>query len=131
VGSQQVRFTAPSIESYAEKIRASDVLIELDQGLSRLDENTRQEEEKKTSNMWRGLRLASKNRLSSFDRLEHGKGLERLFQPVTSIEAAGEDNGPTAPLVLPESRDSVPQEQDQSAEEQRPDQRSQVTTTAE
>ncbi|KAF2653256.1 hypothetical protein K491DRAFT_603281 [Lophiostoma macrostomum CBS 122681] len=128
---QADRFTAPSIESYADKIRASDVLIELDQGLSRLDENTRQEEEKKTSNMWRGLRLASKNRLSSFDRLEHGKGLERLFQPVTSIEAAGEDNAlPTAPESAPNvmSRDPVPQEQVQSVEEQRADQRSQVTT---
>lgn len=90
------------------------------------DEDKRQIEDSKTSNTWRGLRLASKYRLSSFDRLEHGKGLERLFQPVTSTEAAGEDNAPNGP----EGRDMIPQEQLQSVEEQRAGDGSQVTTDA-
>lgn len=98
-------------------------MTELDLEMVTSEEEKRQLEERKTSNTWRGLRLASKSRLSSFDRLEQGKGLERLFQPVSSSEAAGEDNAPTAP----EGRDSVPQEQHQSVEEQRPDQQSQVT----
>lgn len=83
-------------------------MSELDLDIADAEEEKRQLEEKKTSNTWRGLRLASKDRLSSFDRLEHGKGLERLFQPVTSsIEATGDDNAPTAP----EDRDCVPQEE--------------------
>ncbi|KAF2016265.1 hypothetical protein BU24DRAFT_346476 [Aaosphaeria arxii CBS 175.79] len=111
---QSDRFSTPSAESYATKIR----MTELDLDMVTSDEEKRQLEESKTSNSWRGLRLASKSRLSSFDRLEHGKGLERLFQPVTSIEAAGETDG----------RDSVPQEQHQSVEEQRAGEQSQVTT---
>lgn len=98
-------------------------MTELDLEMVTSDEEKRQIEERKTSNTWRGLRLASKSRLSSFDRLEQGKGLERLFQP---IEAAGEDNAPTAP----EDRDSVPQEQQhQSVEDQRAGQQSQVTVS--
>jgi THO complex subunit 1 len=88
------------------------------------EEEKRQLEERKTSNTWRGLRLASKSRLSSFDRLEQGKELERLFQPVTSIEAAGEDSAPSGP----DRQGFAPAEQHQSVEEQRPDQQSQVTT---
>ena len=120
VSSQGVRFTLPSVESYAKKVR--------DCKPEGSAENQRQEEEKKTSNMWRGLRLASKNRLSSFDKLEHGNGLERLFHPdpTTSTEAAVEDGPPTAP----ENRDALPQEQNESTEEQRPEQQSQVTTDA-
>ncbi|KAF2788969.1 hypothetical protein K505DRAFT_254340 [Melanomma pulvis-pyrius CBS 109.77] len=111
-------FTPPSAESYAKIIQMADLDLEM----ATSEEEKRKLEEQKSSNTWRGLRLASKNRLSLFDRPEHGKGsLERLFQPGTSIEAAGEDNAPTSPEV----RDSVPQ---QSVEEQRADQRSQVTT---
>jgi THO complex subunit 1 len=106
-------FTPPSAESYAKTIQMADLDLEM----ASTEEEKRQLEEKKSSNTWRGLRLASKNRLSSFDK--PGKGLEPL-QPGTSIEAAGEDNAPTAPEV----RDSVPP---QSVEEQRADQRSQVT----
>jgi THO complex subunit 1 len=117
--SQHVRSTPPSIDIYAKKIR----MCELDMEMVASEEEKRQLEEGKTSNTWRGLRLASKHRLSSLDRLEQGKGLERLFQPVTSIEAAGEDNASAGP----EGRDPVPQEQHQSVEELRPDQQSQVT----
>lgn len=119
---QAGRFEAPSADSYASKVR----MTELDLDMVTSDEERRQLEERKTSNTWRGLRLASKYRLSSFDRLEHGKGLERLFQPVTSTEAAGEerDSAPNGP----EGRDSVPQEQHQSVEEQRAGEQSQVTT---
>jgi THO complex subunit 1 len=100
-------------------------MCELDLEMVTSEEEKRRLEEGKTSNTWRGLRLASKPRLSSLDRLEQGKGLERLFQPVTSIEAAGEDNASAGP----EGRDSVPQEPHQSVEEQRPDHQSQVTAS--
>ena len=79
--------------------------------------------EQKSSYVWRGLRLASKKQLSSFDRIEHGKGLEAL-QPVTSsIEATGVDVAPTAS----DDQGLVPQDEHQSVEEQRADQHSQVT----
>ena len=119
VGSREVRFTAPSADSYSTKVRST----ELDLDMVTSEEDKRQQEERKISNTWRGLRLASKTRLSSFDRLEQGKELERLFQPVTSIEAAGEDNAPSGS----DDRVSLPQEQHQSVEERRPDQQSQVT----
>lgn len=119
---QAHRFTTPSAKSYASKVR----MTELDLEMVTSDEDKRQLEDRKTSNTWRGLRLASKYRLSSFDRLEHGKGLERLFQPVTSNEAAGEENVPNGP----EGRDTIPQEQLQSVEEQRAGDGSQVTTGA-
>lgn len=117
---QTDRFTAPSVESYAKKVQTS----ELDLEMAASEDEKRQLEERKTSNTWRGLRLASKQRLSTLDR--PGKGLERLFQPVTSTEAAGEEQSST---TGPEERDPVPQEQHQSVEEQRADQQSQVTTT--
>ena len=94
-------------------------MADLDLELATSEEERLQLEEKKSSNIWRGLRLASKNRPSLSDRPEHGKGVERLVQPGTSIEAAGEDNAPTTPEV----RDPVPQ---QETEEQRADQQSQI-----
>lgn len=106
VDSRDVRFTLPSAESYEKKFRVN--VLDLDMVTS--EEEKRQLEERKTSNTWRGLRLASKHQLSTFDRLEQGKGLERLFQPVSSIEAAGEDHAPSGP----ESRGPHPQEQHQS-----------------
>ncbi|KAF2871897.1 nuclear matrix protein [Massariosphaeria phaeospora] len=109
-------FTVPSVESYVQKVRAA----ELDLEMADSEEEKQQLEEKKTSNTWRGLRLASNKHLNHFNRLESGKGLERLFQP---IEAAGEDNAPTTP----EDRGVAPQGEHQSVGEQRPGQRSQVT----
>ena len=111
----------PSVESYAKKVQ----MTELDLDMAGSEEERRQLEEKRTSYIWRGLRLASKQQLGSFDRLEHGKGLGlgvEALQPVSSNEAAGEDNAQTGP----EDRDMVPQEEDQSVEDQRADQQSQV-----
>ena len=76
--------------------------------------------ENKSSYVWRGLRLASKEQLSDFDKIEHGKGLEAL-QPATAvIEATGDDNTPA-------DRGFIAQDEHQSVEELRADQ-SQVTT---
>jgi THO complex subunit 1 len=88
-----------------------------------VDQGRRPYEESITSNTWRGLRLASKNRLSAFDRLEPDKEFESLFKPATTVDVAAEDHGFNAT----EGRDLGPQEQHQSAEEQRADEQSQVT----
>ena len=114
-----VRFNVPNAESYATKVRMTDMDLEM----AGTEEEKRQVGGKKSSYVWKGLRLASKKQLSSFDRIEHGKGLEAL-QPVTSsIEATGDDTAPT----VSDDRGSDPQEEHHSVEERRPDQHSQVT----
>lgn len=86
------------------------------------EEEKRKLLENKSSRTWRGLRLASQDQLKSFDSIEHGKGLEKLPPVTLSSEATGDENAPTAP----EDRDSVPQEQHPSVEEQRADQQDQI-----
>ncbi|KAF1837005.1 nuclear matrix protein [Decorospora gaudefroyi] len=112
------RFNTANAESYAKRVQ----MTVLDLDMADTEEERRQLGEKKARNVWRGFRLASKKQLGSFDRIEHGKGLEAL-QPVTSsIEATGVD-APTAS----DDQGLVPQDQHQSVEEQRADQQSQVT----
>ncbi|KAJ8107750.1 hypothetical protein OPT61_g8650 [Boeremia exigua] len=114
---QRDRFNAPSVENYAKKVKT----IDLDLEMANSDAEKRELEEKKSSYIWRGLRAASQKHLSSFDKIEHGKGLEAL-QPVPSqSEIAGND---TAPIV-PEGRDAAPPDEQHSVEEQRAEQRSQ------
>ncbi|KAF2204814.1 hypothetical protein GQ43DRAFT_363832 [Delitschia confertaspora ATCC 74209] len=115
------RFVVPNVDSYVKEVES----IELDLEMVTSEQEKRDMEEEKANKTWRALRIASKDKLSSFDRLADGKNLERLFQPATTVEATGgEDSAPSGP----EDRDAVPPEQHQSAEEQRADQRSQVTT---
>ena len=119
----RVRFTAPSLESYAKKIK----MVELDLEMATSEEEKRKLQEKKTSLTWRGLRLASKKQLSGFDRVQPFTNLDNLLrknQPAKTTEAAGEDHGP-------EDKGKVPQEQHPSVEEQRADRGSQVTDAAE
>ncbi|KAF2633618.1 nuclear matrix protein [Macroventuria anomochaeta] len=120
---QRDRFNAPSAEIYAKKAK----MIDLDLEIANNDAEKRELEEKKSSYIWRGLRAASQKQLSSFDKIEHGKGLEAL-QPVPSqAEIAGDNTAPT----VPEDRDAAPQEEQHSVEEQRAEQRSQVTADTE
>jgi len=115
-----VRFNVPNAESYAASIQGIDTQL----SSAGTEEERRELGGKKSSHVWKGLRLASKKQLSSFDRIEHGKGLEAL-QPVTSsIEATGNDTAPTNP----DDKGSDPHAEHHSVEEQRADQHSQVTT---
>lgn len=98
-------------------------MADLDLDMADTEEEKRQVGERKSNYVWRGLRLASKKQLSSFDRVEHGKGLEALQPVASSIEATGDDNAPTSS----DDRVSVPQDEHQGVEEQRADQQSQVT----
>jgi THO complex subunit 1 len=120
-----VRFNVPNAESYATKVRVTDLDLEM----ADTEEEKRQVAGKKSSYAWKGLRLASKKQLSLFDRIEHGKGLEALQPAASSIGATGDDNAP----IPPDDKGADPQEEHQSVEEQRPGQHSQVTadTTAE
>lgn len=115
-----VRFVVPNAESYATKVRMTDLDLEM----AGTQEEKRQVGNKKSSYVWKGLRLASKKQLSSFDRIDHGRGLEALQPVSSSIEATGDEAAPT----VPDDKDSDPQTEHRSAEEQRPDEQSQVTT---
>lgn len=99
-------------------------MTDLDLDMADTEEEKREVTGKKSSYVWKGLRLASKKQLSSFDRIEHGKGLEALQPATSSIEATGEG----AAAIIPDNKGTDPQDEHQSAEEQRPDQdQSQVT----
>lgn len=87
------------------------------------EEEKREVGAKKSSYVWKGLRLASKKQLSSFDRVEHHKGLEALQPAIVSTEGTGDIS-----TVPGEDRGVDPQEKVHSVEEQRAGQRSQVTT---
>ncbi|KAH7088422.1 THO complex subunit 1 transcription elongation factor-domain-containing protein [Paraphoma chrysanthemicola] len=116
---QTERFNVPNAESYAKKVRMTDLDLEM----ADTEEEKREVGGKKSSYVWKGLRLASKRQLSSFDRIEHGKGLEALQPATSAIEATGDDTAPT----VSDDKGSDPQERHQSVEELRADQRSQVT----
>ncbi|KAF1947734.1 nuclear matrix protein [Clathrospora elynae] len=109
----------PNAESYANKVRTTDAALDE----AGTEEGKRQLGDEKTRYVWRGLRLASKQQLSSFDRFEHGKGLEALQPGTSSIEATGVDTAPTAS----DDQGLVPQDEHQGVEEQRPDHHGQVT----
>ncbi|EUC37912.1 hypothetical protein COCCADRAFT_33004 [Bipolaris zeicola 26-R-13] len=89
---QSDRFKVPDAEWYGKRVQMRDLDMDMADG----DEEKRQLEESKASDVWRGLRVASKSQLSRFDRVEHGKGLEAL-QPATSStsEATGPEVAPT------------------------------------
>lgn len=103
-------------------------MIELDLEMANSDAEKRDLEDKKSSYIWRGLRAASQNQLSSFDKIEHGKGLESSLQPISSqAEIAGDNTAPT----VPEDRDAAPPEEPHSFEELRAEQRGQMTADTE
>jgi THO complex subunit 1 len=106
-----VRFTAPNAEAYAKKIK----MAELDLEMTEAAEERRALEERQSSYVWRGLRAASKKQMSSFDRMEHGKGLEALQPAKTSAEIAGDDTASS----VPGDQGGAPQTEERSVEEQR------------
>lgn len=105
------RYVVPSAESFAEAVAG----IELDMDLAMTEQEKENLGEAKTSKTWRALRIASKDKLSLFDRIEDGKSLERLFQPDTVDDTAAEESAPT----VPEGRDAVLQEQQRAEGDKR------------
>lgn len=104
------RTKVPDAESYADKVRMTDMDLEM----PGTEEEKRELMGKKSSYVWKGLRLASKKQLSSFDRIEHGKGLEALqpANPSTEANDGPDDRGAADPQADSEHH---------SVEEQRPD----------
>lgn len=102
-------------------------MIDMDLEMANSDAEKRELEGRKASYVWRGLRAASQNQLSSFDKIEHGKGLEALQPAPSKSEITGDNTAPT----VPEDRDAAPLEEQHSIEEQRAGQLGQVTTDTE
>ena len=78
-----IRFTKPTPQDYTTRIETTDQSPPT-------EDDPRELNEKITSSTWRGLRLASQDQLSLFDRFNHADGLKSLFQPE---EIRTEDKG--------------------------------------
>ena len=77
---QPDRFTTPAMDSYMRGIADDEFNIDMAQ-------NTEEKEEAikaKVSKTWRTLRLASRNKLNLFDKIDDGKNLKILFE-TTSV----------------------------------------------
>ncbi|KAL8904332.1 MAG: hypothetical protein Q9207_003343 [Kuettlingeria erythrocarpa] len=71
------RYTLPKVEDYKAPI----IEDEFDMEMARTEEEKEEAATRKASKMWRALRLASKDRLNLFDKIEDGKDLGPLFDP--------------------------------------------------
>ncbi|KAF9696953.1 hypothetical protein EKO04_004911 [Ascochyta lentis] len=120
---QRDRFNAPNAETYAKKVK----MVDLDLEMANTDAEKREAEERKSSYVWRGLRTASQKQLSSFDKIDYGKGLEALQPVLPQTEIAGDNTAATAA----EDRGAAPQEEERSVEELRAEQQNQVTADTE
>lgn len=93
------------------------------------DEDKHNLQEAKASKTWRALRIASKDRLSLFDKIDDGKQLEALFEPEGGDDA-GKDERATTEAAESRVDGSVAEAASQAhvQEEQRAEQQgSQVT----
>ncbi|KAL8681411.1 MAG: hypothetical protein Q9186_002486 [Xanthomendoza sp. 1 TL-2023] len=80
------RYTLPKVEDFKGPIMEDD----FDMDMAKTEVEKESVAVTKASKMWRTLRLASKNRLNLFDRLEDGVGLGPLFETVVGKEDEGE-----------------------------------------
>lgn len=93
--AHEIRFTKPSPLNYTTRIETTDQEAPTKEDPRGLDE-------KITSSTWRGLRLASQDQLSLFDRFNHANGLKSLFQPgQTRTEDKGSDPQPEQSVEEP------------------------------
>ncbi|KAF2444666.1 nuclear matrix protein [Karstenula rhodostoma CBS 690.94] len=92
---QRGKFIKPSPQEYTARIETTDQEPPTEEDPRGLDE-------KITSSTWRGLRLASQDQLSLFDRFNHANGLKSLFQPgQTRLEDKGSDPQPEQSVEEP------------------------------
>ncbi|KAL1632858.1 hypothetical protein SLS56_003348 [Neofusicoccum ribis] len=119
------RYTIPTAESLHRGIQGD----ELDLEMAMTDEDKHNLQEAKASKTWRALRIASKDRLSLFDKIDDGKQLEALFEPEGGDDA-GKDERATTEAAESRVDGSVAEAASQAhvQEEQRAEQQgSQVT----
>jgi THO complex subunit 1 len=74
-----------------------DVLaIELDLEMASTDEETKKLQDAKASKTWRALRLASKTKLSLFDKVDDGRNLRCFVEPPSLVASNIEGGEMTA-----------------------------------
>lgn len=71
------RYSIPTAESFRGPI-ADD---EFDAAMAKTDEEKQLASNARASKMWRTLRVASKSKLSLFDKIDDGNNIQALFQP--------------------------------------------------
>ncbi|KAL8993612.1 MAG: hypothetical protein Q9169_006215 [Polycauliona sp. 2 TL-2023] len=76
------RYTLPKVEDF----KAPMMEDEFDMDMAKTEAEKEAIGVAKASKMWRTLRIASKNRLNFFDKLEDGNGLGPLFDPPPAAE---------------------------------------------
>ncbi|KAL8715036.1 MAG: hypothetical protein Q9220_000993 [cf. Caloplaca sp. 1 TL-2023] len=82
------RYTLPNIEDFKGPIMED----EFDMEMAKTEAEMEQAAVAKASKMWRTLRIASKNRLNAFDKIEDGSNLAALFDPPLSSSKGDENN---------------------------------------
>ncbi|KAL8790779.1 MAG: hypothetical protein Q9213_000403 [Squamulea squamosa] len=83
------RYTLPKVEDFKAPIMED----EFDMDMAKTEEEKDAIAVAKASKMWRTLRIASKNRLNLFDKLEEGNGLGPLFDPPPAAKRHEIDQG--------------------------------------
>ncbi|KAL8674132.1 MAG: hypothetical protein Q9168_001469 [Polycauliona sp. 1 TL-2023] len=83
------RYTLPKVEDFKGPIMED----EFDLDMAKTEEEKESIGVAKASKLWRTLRIASKNRLNLFDKLEEGNGLGPLFDPPPATRGQDVDPG--------------------------------------
>lgn len=102
-----VRYSIPTADSFRGPI-ADD---EFDAAMAKTEEEKQLAFNARSSKMWRTLRIASKSKLSLFDKIDDGNNIQALFQPEGDEDRSKEDyQGSEKPVkdTTPPIADSVP-----------------------
>lgn len=89
------RYSIPTAESFRRPIEED----ELDAEMAKTEEEKQFALNARASKMWRTLRVASKSKLSLFDKIDDGNNIQALFQPEGDENRNKEDHpGPEQPV---------------------------------
>ena len=90
----------PKAETYLKEIEGDDLNLEM----AVTSEEQQKLQEAKASKIWRTLRIASRHRLSRFDKIDDGKNLQALFEQ-ENVEDAVKDEGSGGGTTTTEATD--------------------------
>lgn len=110
------RYLIPTAESFQRPIADDDFEIDM----AKTDEEKRLASDARASKLWRTLRIASKTRLSRFDKIEDGNNLKALFEP------DGDESKKTGVNGLDENSDRPVRTSDPGMSDQKPPDRNGV-----
>ena len=103
------RYFIPAVESFREPIAEDDFNMDM----AKTDEEKQLASDARASKMWRTLRIASKSRLNSFDRLDDGINLQALFEPQDEENRSKSDsNGTEQPAKIESPQDMTQNSED-------------------